>query len=189
MEAAARTECRAPVQGSERPTFEEIYEAHFDFVWRFVRRLGVHEASTDDAVQDVFLVVHRRLPDFERRSSLKTWLHGIVVRVARDHRRRRARKAPGETLDRDVLDPGASPADQASTSERWRLLDRLLEELGTERREIFVLSEIEELTIPEIAELLELNVNTAYSRLRAARSAFEAALARHRAREAQKEAP
>lgn len=167
--------------------FEAVYEAHFEFVWRALRRLGVDEDATRDAVQDVFLVVHRRLGGFEGRSSLQTWLYGIALRVARDHRRRRARKGGLEPLDREFVDPAASPAEHASRGEAWRILDRILDELGEDKREIFVLAEVGELSVPEIAELLELNLNTAYSRLRAARSAFEAALLRHRLREAERE--
>lgn len=169
------------------PPFEEIYDTHFDFVWRAVRRLGVPEASTDDAVQDVFLVVHRRRASFEGRSSLKTWLYGIVLRVARDHRRRRDRKDHGVALDHELADPGSGPAELAAKHEALRILDRILDELSEDKREIFVLAEVAELTVPEIASLLELNLNTAYSRLRAARAEFEAALKRHRDEQAEEE--
>lgn len=171
------------------PSFEAIYEAHFDFVWRALRRLGVPDASTDDAVQDVFLVVHRKLADFEGRSTLKTWLFGIVLRVARDHRRHRQRKGQLEPLTAEIVDPGSTPIDLASKREAWRILDRLLDTLDDDKREVFVLAEIEQLSVPEIAELLEQNLNTVYSRLRAARAAFEQALSRHHAREARRVAP
>lgn len=169
------------------PDFEEIYTTYFDFVWRALRRLGVPEASTDDALQDVFLVVHRRRASFEGRSSLRTWIYGIVLRVARDHRRRRLRKDRGAPLEQEPVDPRAGPAELAAQREALRVLDRLLDELGDEKRELFVLAEIGELTVPEIAELLGLNLNTAYSRLRAARAAFATALREHRAREAREE--
>src|SRR5687767_4756436 len=73
--------------GSPPRTADEIYERYFDFVWRNVRRMGVPAEAVDDAVQDVFLVVHRRLAEFEGRSAMETWLFGILMRVARDHRR------------------------------------------------------------------------------------------------------
>jgi len=76
------------------PTFDELYEAYVDFVWRSVRRLGVIEGSVDDVVQQVFLVVHRRLPEFTPGGSVRTWIFGIVVRVVRDHRRSLRRKSP-----------------------------------------------------------------------------------------------
>src|SRR5262245_65871367 len=72
---------------AEPMTFREVYDEHFRFVWRSLRRLGVRESDVADAVQDVFVVVHRRLGDFEGRSKVTTWLYGICYRVAKDRRR------------------------------------------------------------------------------------------------------
>ena len=174
----------APVLPFESLAFDDVYQAHFSFVWRSAKRLGVSEASLDDAVQEVFVVVHRRLADFERRSSLRTWLFGITLRVVRDHRRAARRRDPGAPVDPDTLRAtGNGPAENAEQQEAVRLLHALLDELDDERREVFVMSELEQMAMPEIAEALGLNVNTAYARLRAARQEFEQALARHRARE------
>lgn len=162
------------------PPFDALYDEQFEYVWCSLRRLGVHEASIDDAVQDVFVVVHRRLAEFEGRSSLRTWLFGIAVRVARDHRRR-ARRSEAIAEGQDPRAQGQSPFDGAATAEAARTLDRLLGELEESRREVFVLAELEQMTAPEIAVCLELNVNTVYSRLRAAREDFEAAVARMQA--------
>lgn len=165
-------------------SFEDVYHAQFAFVWRSARRLGVRDASLDDAVQEVFVVVHRRLADFEGRSSIKTWLFGITLRVVRDHRRSARRRDAGSDIDPDTLRATSSgPADHAEKAEAVRLLHALLDELDDERREVFVMSELEQMTMPEIAEALGMNVNTAYARLRAARQEFEQALARHRARD------
>jgi RNA polymerase sigma-70 factor (ECF subfamily) len=164
--------------------FDEVYEAHVDFVWRGLRRLGVPEAELDDALQDTFVVVHRRLADFEAKSSVKTWIFGIALRVARTHRRTRARR-PTTPLD-DQDEPPSRAADPAATAldrEAVRVLHPLLDELHDHKREVFVLAELEELTAPEIADALALNVNTVYARMRAARKAFEQAVARHRARD------
>src|ERR1700683_1529789 len=79
---------------SAPPSFDQVYEEHFDFVWRSAKRLGVHDGAVDDVVQETFLVVQRRLPEFEGRSSPNTWVFGIVLRVARDHRRKVRRKSP-----------------------------------------------------------------------------------------------
>jgi RNA polymerase sigma-70 factor (ECF subfamily) len=164
--------------------FEELYDQHFAFVWRTARRLGVAERSVDDAVQDVFIVVHRRLADFEGRSSIKSWLFGIVRRVAKDHRRRARRKDRGEALPDGLADPmSPSPRDAASRAEALEVLYGLLESLDDDKREVFVLAELEQMTVPEIAEAISVNLNTVYSRLRAARQAFEKAVARYRARE------
>jgi len=88
-----------------------LYEAWVDLGWRSPRRLGVAEASLDDAVQDVFLVVHRRLADFEGRSTPKTWLFGIALRIAKDHRRSARRRGGVESLPTDLPDQGISPFD------------------------------------------------------------------------------
>jgi RNA polymerase sigma-70 factor (ECF subfamily) len=159
------------------PAFAQVYDELFDFVWRSVRRLGVPPAGVDDAVQDVFVIVHRRLPEFEGRSSLKTWVFGIALRVARDHKRRDRRKGGHEPLDAAMPDHAPGPAEAAARAEAVRELDRLLASLDDDKRAVFVLAEIEELTAPEIAEALSIPVNTVYSRLRAARRDFEAALA------------
>jgi RNA polymerase sigma-70 factor (ECF subfamily) len=175
----------ALVMEVERPAdFETVYEEHFAFVWRTVRRLGVPERSVDDAVQDVFVVVHRRLAGFEGRSSLRTWLYGIARRVAHDHRRRVGRKERGEALPDGLADPAApSPDREVARAQAARLLYSILEGLDDEKREVFVLAELEQMTVPEIAEATGVNLNTVYSRLRAARQAFEAGVARVRARD------
>jgi len=161
------------------PSFETIYEEHFDFIWRSLRRLGVAASSLDDAVQDVFIVVHRRLAEFEGRSSMKTWLFGIALRIAQEHRRRFRRKEGGlEPLEEAVVDNAPSPLEEAEKSEAVRALDRLLAALDDDKRAVFILAELEQMTAPEIAESLGINANTVYSRLRAARHDFDAALAR-----------
>ncbi len=164
--------------------FTEVYEQHFDFVWRSARRLGVPQRYLDDAVQDVFIVVHRKLDEFEGRSSLKSWIFGIARRVAHDHRRRVERKERGEELTERVSDPAApSPLEQARRAEAARVLYDFLSSLDSDKREVFVLAELEQMTVPEIATAVDANLNTVYSRLRAARQAFDQAVARHRARE------
>jgi RNA polymerase sigma-70 factor (ECF subfamily) len=170
--------------------FEAIYDEHLAFVWRSLRRLGVRDAALDDAVQDVFLVVHRRLPEFEGRSSIKTWLFGIVLRVSRTCRRTARRKSPEAEAPGGPEDPegladarGHGPDELAEKSEAVRTLYELLDELGEDKREVFVLAELEQMTAPEISEALGANLNSVYSRLRAARRDFEQAVARRRARD------
>jgi RNA polymerase sigma-70 factor (ECF subfamily) len=181
---------REPETASSVPsvalTLGDIYRTHFDFVWRSLRRMGVPPSSMDDAAQDVFLVVHRRLAGFERRSSVKTWLFGIAVRVAHDHRRSERRKADpvhheaSSALDRlpDSATPG--PMQRAEQNASIRLLEQLLSQLSPEKREVFLLAELEQMTAPEIGEALGIRLTTVHSRLRTARIEFEEALARHR---------
>lgn len=170
---------------AEALEFTAVYREHFGFVWRNCKRLGVAERYVDDAVQDVFVVVHRQLEGFEGRSSLKSWIFGITRRVAKDHRRRSMRKDKGEALpENGVADPRApSPSEEVARAEAAAVLYQILDSLDDDKREAFVLAELEQMTVPEIAAATDTNVNTVYSRLRAARQAFEQAVARHQARE------
>ena len=170
-------------------TLADIYRDHFAFVWRMVRRLGVSDAQVEDAVQDVFIVVHRRLPDFEARSSVRTWLAGIVRRVARDYRRTSARKpalgsAQAELPPDDLSTSNASPEENVMNTEAARLLHALLDRLDDDKREVFILAELEQWSLGEIAEATGIKQNTASSRLRLAREEFEEAARRLRARDA-----
>jgi RNA polymerase sigma-70 factor, ECF subfamily len=162
------------------PSFHAVYTAHFRGMWRSLRRLGVEQAQLDDAVQDVFIVVHRRLPEFDGR-SLRGWLYAIAVRVASDHRRGAALRRT-VALPEKLVDPRPDPAHATELGESVRLLHELLGELDEPKRTVFVLGELEELTVPEIAEALGENQNTVASRLRSARARFDEAFRRCRAR-------
>lgn len=179
--AAARP---APPQPdcSPVPAFDVLYDDHFDFVWRSLRRLGVPESALDDAAQDVFVVVHRRLAEFEARSTLRTWLFGIALRVAQRHRRSAGKRA-GEPLPEGLWDPDAlGPEDATARAHAVRLLHAVLESLEHDRRVVFVMMDLEQMSAPEVSDALGVNLNTVYSRLRAARRDFDATLARLRAR-------
>jgi RNA polymerase sigma-70 factor (ECF subfamily) len=170
------------VSGEVSP-FESIYTQYFDFVWSSVRRLGVDTAATDDVVQEVFIVIHSRLHTLERPQALRSWIYGIVRRtVSGYHRSRRVKEASGAALAAEPSPLPPTPADLVEQNDKVKLLFNLLEELDEPKREVFTMAELDELAVPEIAEILEIPLNTAYSRLRAAREAFEEALARHSAR-------
>jgi RNA polymerase sigma-70 factor, ECF subfamily len=159
---------------SRRADFDLLYEKHAAFVWRTLRSLGVSAADVDDAAQEVFLTVFRKLGSFEGRSSIRTWLCGIAVGVARNHTRKvKRREAAGDAL------PKPSGATLSEGAEALDLVTRCLNDLDESLRMVFVLAELEQLTAPEIAEVLTLNVNTVYSRLRLAREQFEASVVRH----------
>jgi RNA polymerase sigma-70 factor (ECF subfamily) len=150
--------------------FTELYEQHFEFIWRSVRMLGATPDTADDAVQDVFLVAHRRLADFEARSTPRTWLFAIALRVVSDQRRStRRRKRLLDAAQNMQRAPSLTPFDQAASAESRRALLAALEQLSDEQRAVFVLAELEDMTAPEIASALSVNLNTVYSRLRAAR--------------------
>jgi RNA polymerase sigma-70 factor (ECF subfamily) len=162
-------------------TWEALYEQHFDFVWRSLRRLGVPASVLDDAAQEVFLVAFRRMSDFEGRSTLKTWLFGIAWNVARHAAR--AEKRREEPLSDDAPSGLSNQEEAASRAEAVRTLYEVLNELEPEKRAVFVMAELEEMTAPEIVEITGVPLNTVYSRLRGARTDFDTALRRRRARD------
>jgi RNA polymerase sigma-70 factor (ECF subfamily) len=151
-----------------------LYAQGFSGVWRLLRRLGVPPSAIDDVAHDVFVIAWRRLGEFQGRSALRTWLMGIAVRVASDYRRSQRATEPLS----DELRSADDPERTASTREAGRQLLALLDRLRPERREVFVLMELEEYSAPEVAEALGLNLNTVYTRLRAARHDFNEQVAR-----------
>lgn len=184
--ACPEVEAAAQVGGAL--TLDGIYREHFRSVWRLLRRLGVAEALLDDAAQDVFLVVQRRLLEFDGAAPVRAWVFAIALRVASEYRRR-ATRWRAEPLGEERACAAPGPARLTELQESIRLLHEVLEELDDERREVFVLSELEQLRATEIASVLNVNLNTIYSRLRSARQRFEAALARRRAATSGRRAP
>lgn len=166
--------------------FGALYDASVDFVHRSVRRLGVPDASVEDVVQEVFVVAFRRRDDFRGESTVRTWLYGIVLRTVRHHRRTTVRaglhgvltsSVPEHTRE-GVAAPSATRPDHATEArDAYRTVLAALDRLDDDKREVFVLAELEEMPIVEIAALYGLKTNTAYSRVRLARAAFDAALA------------
>src|SRR5262249_8977108 len=130
----------------ESLAFPDVYAAYFQFAWRSARALGVSQAAIDDVVQEIFVAVHRQLGQFEGRSTLRTWISGIVLNVVRRHRRTTRRRNPHE-LQRDAppdLDElqaaDGDPEGAAELAEGTRLLQRILAGLTEEKREILVLA-------------------------------------------------
>lgn len=162
-----------------------IYERHADFAWRTLRRLGVRESEAGDALQDVFVIVHAKLSQFEGRSSVSTWLFTICRSVARERRRRaqRERSHLEDVSVEDELDLRADVARTAEHNERLAQLEAILAGLDVEQRNVFILFEIEKLTGEEIGEALSIPLGTVYSRLQLAKKAFRQALTRDEARE------
>ncbi len=167
------------------PRLAAVYRSHAPYVWRVLRHIGVADGDLDDAVQETFLVVHRRLDEFEARASLRTWLYAVAVRVASTQRR----TAKREVARREVAGAGMhasstiDPEAELGRAEAADILDALLSELDLAKRTVFVLAEIEGVKVPEISKILGVNVHTVHSRLRLAREAFEAAVRRMQARE------
>lgn len=164
--------------GRVTPSFEEIFSEHAPFVWRALRRLGVDAADVEDVCQDVFLVAHKKLGGFEHRSSIRTWIYGICVRVAADYRKR-ARRRHEQVVDAPPEQAIAAPQlAELAEHEARALLDRALAKLDADKRAVFVLFELEELSMVEVAEAVGCPVQTAYARLYAARKLVEAELRR-----------
>jgi RNA polymerase sigma-70 factor (ECF subfamily) len=165
---------------AEMPTFVAIYREYFGFVWSSVLRLGVATAAMDDVVQEVFIVINSRLHSLQQPESLRSWIYGIVRRtVSHYHRARRVRAEFGATLEDQLEVPQPpTPFDLTEQNDRVKLFWSLVAELDAPKRDLLLMVEIDELAVPEVAEILQIPLNTAYSRLRAARQAFEEALTR-----------
>lgn len=172
----------AGVAPAALPTFAEVYAAEAAFVWRSLRRLGVRERDVPDACQEAFLVAHRKFDTFTG-GSMRGWLFAIAARIAADHRKKA--HVRHEVLDHDIPEAGA-PETVTSQLDRKRarsLLDEILDKLDEEKRAVFILFELEQLPMTEVARILDCPLQTAYSRLHAAREAVEKDIARKNARE------
>ncbi len=159
-------------------TFERVFREHAAFAGRVLRRFGVQPRDLADAAQDVFLVVHRRLPELEQPAALRTWLYRICARVAADYRKRAHRRY--ERFDQGEADAPVADGQESDARHAQLVaqLERTLDALGDEQRQVFVLFELEELRMIEVAELLGCPLKTAFSRLYAARREVRAELRR-----------
>jgi RNA polymerase sigma-70 factor (ECF subfamily) len=170
----------APAASRPELNLAQVYAQHFRYVWRCLRSLGVREPSLDDALQDVFVVVQRRFPEFDGRAELRTWLYAIALRVGRKYRARAAREPQPLEDESERVEPIA-PGDTervAESKQRLRFARLALGSLDDDKREVFVLARIEQMSAPEIAAIIGIPLNTVYSRLRLARDAFDAAILR-----------
>ncbi|MBP7288123.1 MAG: sigma-70 family RNA polymerase sigma factor [Nannocystaceae bacterium] len=174
----ARIEREPETVTGELADLARMYQAHHDFVWRVLQNLGVERATIEDAVQDVFLVLHRRREAFDDRGEIRGLLFGIARRIARNHRRiaERPRRysLPPELVRAD------DPDDAIARRQAAAIVAGFIERLDEDRRMVFVLSEIEGMPMPQVADALGIKLNTAYSRLRLARQQFHSTVALHR---------
>lgn len=165
------------------PGFRDVFETEFSYVHHTLCRLGVRQRDLEDLTHDVFVAVHRGLPEYDPTRPLRPWLFGIAFRVASDYRRRAryAREIPGEPRAEPV--DGAPPADEQLASEQTRrLVLEALDDVELDRRAVLILHDIDGRAMPEIAQALSIPLNTGYSRLRLAREQFKAAVHRLRLR-------
>jgi RNA polymerase sigma-70 factor, ECF subfamily len=190
--SARATELRLAAEASSGAAlgeeFELLYTEHFGLVWRALARLGTPPAALEDATQDVFLVVYRRAHEFSKLSSWKTWIYGIAVHVAKDHRR--AEQRHRRRIEEYVRSSGPATSGFESTAElaeqhqAAELVLKLLAEMPEALREVLVLAELEQLSVSETAKVLKLGVRTTQRRLSGARALFDELLERHELAEA-----
>jgi RNA polymerase sigma-70 factor (ECF subfamily) len=158
--------------------FESAFRANHDFVWRCLRSFGVPVSSVDDAVQEVFMVMHRRLPEFDHRVPVRGWLYGIARKVAMAQRRKMSRTVEltaRADSDRPLQD------ESLARSEAHQIVSEFIAGLEPGQQAVFVMSEVQGMTGPEIAEALGIKLNTVYSRQRLGRQRFAELAARTRA--------
>jgi RNA polymerase sigma-70 factor, ECF subfamily len=168
------------VQGS-RPAvdFQTIYREHYSAIWRFLLHLGVRKSDVPDVTHNVFVIAYRKLPEFEHRSSIRTWLCSIALRVARGVNRSAAVRLEVSAGDLSIAETASTENTLESLHHdgQLELAQRLLDSLPAEQREVFVLHELEQMTGTEIATLMSTSLGTVRSRLRRARESFRKQLA------------
>ena len=174
-----------PKRGDTRPvdrlaepgSFSEVFDEHARFVWRSLLGLGVAESDVPDASQQVFVVLHQKLSQLNQDCALRTFLYGICLRTASDFRRRGHRRR--EELCSRLPEVSVAATQEAAVAQRQALaaLELALDELSDEQRAVFVLYELQELSMTEVALTLDCPLQTAYSRLHAARKVVYSALA------------
>jgi len=168
--------------GGRAPDFDEVYREHFPYVWRSLRRLGVAPADVEDITHEVFMVVHRKLGEFDSRRPLKPWLFGIAFRLASEDRRRARRRfeVVGPGVDRAGGGPTAD--DLIESDDRRRLVLECLQKLDAVQRAVLILLDIDNEAATDVAAAMNIPLPTVYSRLRAARRNFAAAVRRAKLR-------
>src|SRR3954468_9397244 len=165
-----------PMRGdADKARLERMFNEHHDFIWRLLRRLGLNTGGADDAAQHVFLVAAERVEDIKLGSE-RSFLFGTALRVARSQNRSERRWVLEEDMDVRRAEP-RRPEELLDHQRSIDLMGRILDGLSLDLRTVFVLSELEGMTMPEVATLVEIPVGTAASRLRRAREAFRAAVA------------
>jgi RNA polymerase sigma-70 factor, ECF subfamily len=163
---------------SDSPRFRAIFDGEFKYVWNTLRRLGVRPADLEDVTHDVFLRLYRRMDDFDPARPLRPWVFGFAYRTAADHRKLARHRREVITDSDRAIDSSPAADEQLAELDQRALFERALDALTLEQRAVFVLHEIDEQPIAQIAIALDLPANTAWSRLRAARAEFAAAAKR-----------
>lgn len=175
------TSKREPVTTKVAPGFRELFETQFSYVWHALRRLGVAERDLEDLTQQVFLQVHGQLPKFDGERPVRPWLFSFAFNAASNYRSLSRHRVELAIVPPEQPCPQAAPDEQLITRQELELAELALSRLALDRRALLLLHEVEGHGMPEIAESLNIPLNTAYSRLRLARQEYEQAVKRLRA--------
>jgi RNA polymerase sigma-70 factor (ECF subfamily) len=180
MEVASRPVLDAAPAGPL--DLRELFTMHAPYVWNSLRRLGVLPSDLEDLTHDVFVQVQRHLGEYDASRPLRPWLFGFAFRIASQYWRKahRRRERSADAAAARAVDPSALPDQRLAAEQDRQLVLSALEAIDLDRRAVFVLYEIDGAPMAEIARLLGIPVNTAYSRLRVARTEFAAAVRRLR---------
>lgn len=163
---------------STAPHLRTIFDEQFTYVWNSLRRLGVREADLEDLAQDVFVQVQRSISTYEPSRAIRPWLFGFARHLASDYRRSARYRTEVLHAEVQAVDPSAAADELVTKGENRALLLEALGALDDDRRDVFILHEIDEVTVPDLADALHIPLNTAYSRLRLAREDFARAIQR-----------
>jgi RNA polymerase sigma-70 factor (ECF subfamily) len=162
--------------------FRALFEENFGFVWNALRRLGVAEADREDLANEVFFRVYKVIDKYDRTKPARPWLMAFAARVASEHRRRARYRAEVSHESPEAPAPSSAPENALVRAEQRAILAEAMDALDPDKRTVFVMHDLEELTTADIAEALGVPGGTVSSRLRAARSELMAAVHRIRAR-------
>ena len=176
QEGAASQAPGATMAVPDDAAFAAAYDAEFEAVWLYLRRLGVPEADVEDAVHDVFVVAHRRYGAYDSSRPLRPWLLGIGFRIAAQWRRRHRLEVTVAEPEPERPDDARSPDEIVASREASRRLQGALGQLDMDQRAVVVMHDLNGIPVPEIASALDVPLNTVYSRLRLGRAKITAAL-------------
>jgi RNA polymerase sigma-70 factor (ECF subfamily) len=163
--------------------FAAVFERHFDYVWFTLRRLGVAERDLEDVTHDVFVHVYKQFDRYDPARPIRPWLFGFSFRLASDYRRLARHRFEKLGDEVEFIDASPSATDRLMTRQRIELVWTALADLDLDRRAVFILHEVEGCPIPQVADALQIPLNTAYSRLRLAREQFAKSMQRLRTRQ------
>lgn len=166
------------VERARDTLFRQVFDEHAAYVHASLGRLGIRDPDRDDLSSEVFVRVHRELDRYDSSRPLRPWLFAFAARIASDHRRLARHRREVLEEPTDVASDIPAPDRALESVEARRIVDRALEELDLEKRAVFVLHDLDDTPVPEIARALDIPEGTAYSRLRAARAEFTAAVRR-----------